>query len=319
MKNILFLEKNDYSEKALADYQKIGGLVFFENLSKEQKLKALAAANILVVRLAHKIDGDWLEKMPNLEMVVSPTTGLNHLDLAGLRQRKVKVISLRGRTSFLKNISATAELTFGLILSLVRNIPWAYADVTEGNWNREAWVGQQLRGKTLGLLGVGRLGKIVAKYGRAFGLRVVGADPYVSEKSMRRYGIVKISAETLFKVSDVISVHVSFSPETENLVSANLISLMKKSAYFINTSRGEIVDEKALLRALEDKNIAGAALDVLAGEAGLAEVGKNKLVSYSKKNKNLIIVPHIGGAAVEAMRSTEEFIASLVLKHYSYE
>ncbi|OGZ39386.1 MAG: hypothetical protein A3B04_04025 [Candidatus Portnoybacteria bacterium RIFCSPLOWO2_02_FULL_39_11] len=310
----LVLEEKDYSQKALALYKKLGDVFFWRDLDEKQKNDISAKTDILIVRLAHKIDKKWLDKMPNLKAVVSNTTGLNHLDLAEMKKRKIKVISLKGRVSFLKNVTATAEETLGLILALARNIPWAFDDVKNGHWNRDKWKGHQMLGKKLGLLGCGRLGKIMAKYGRALGMEVMACDPHVSNKSMKKSGIQKTDMKNLFHKADVLTVHVSLEKDTENLVREKYFRMMKPSAYFINTSRGEIIDERALLDALKEKQIAGAGLDVMQNEVENKHLPGNKLIDYTKNNSNLIILPHLGGAAYEAMHITEEFVANIAYK-----
>jgi len=318
MKNILILERKDYSDRALQFYKKLGQFYFFEDLTAVQKKKILSTITILVVRLKHEINKVWLDKMPGLEIIVSPTTCLNHIDLAEADKRKIRMISLKGHTDFLKNITSTAEEAFALLLALIRNIPWAFDDVKSGRWDRDVWKGHQLSGKTLGLLGCGRLGKIMAKYGQAFGMKVIGADPNVDVSALLKDGIKKVTIAELFKQADVVSVHVNLEEDTRELVNEKLFSLMKRDAYFINTSRGEIIDEKALLHVLKNKKIAGAALDVMENEVEGKHLNNNPLIEYAKKHKNLIVVPHIGGATYEAMHITEEYVADLVLKHYQY-
>lgn len=318
MKNTLILEKSGYSPRAVNCFKSLGRVYFFEDLSTANKKEVLLSINILVIRLGYKIAAAWLDKMPKLELIVTSTTGLNHIDLDEANRRKIKIISLKGHSDFLKSITSTAEEALALILSLARHIPWAFADVKNGNWDREKWKGLQLTGKRLGLLGLGRLGKIMARYGLALGMEVLAADPDVSETTMKHLGVKKLNIKKLFEVADFLSVHVNLEKNTVNLVTKELFGLMKDGAYFINTSRGEIVDERALLSALKNKKIAGAALDVMKDEVGGRHLNNNPLVEYAKINSNLLIVPHLGGATCEAMRITEEYVAKLVLKHYQY-
>lgn len=311
----LILESADYSPKALAVYKGLGDVFYFPNLSDKKKKDILEKAEILVVRLAHHIDSSWLSRMPCLKIIATPTTGLNHIDRDAAKKRGIKVISLKGYTSFLKNIPSTAEETVALMLALIRHIPWAFDHVKGGGWNRNLWRGHQLIHKTLGLIGCGRLGKIVARYARAFGMRVIGFDPYVNAHIMKRFGIEKMTLEKLLKQSDIVSIHVALEKNTNNLIREKHFKRMKPTAYLVNTSRGEIIDECALVKALKKKWIAGAALDVLRNESGDGKHLKNNpLIDYARKNSNLLIVPHIGGATYEAMQVTEDFIAAQVLK-----
>ena len=304
---IQITESRDYSEKALAIYKSLGPVYLSASPRKD--------ANVLVLRLAYKIDSSWMDKMPNLKVIATPTTGFNHIDLKEAKKRKIKVISLKGHTSFLKDVPSTAEETLALMTALVRKLPWAFDDVKKGNWNRDAWRGHQFIHKTLGLLGCGRLGKIVAKYGKALGMRILGTDPNIDAGTLTRQSIEKVLMEKLFRESDIVSVHVSLEPDTHNLVQEKHLKMMKSTAYLINTARGEIIDEKALLKALENKWIAGAALDVMRDEVGGKHLKNNPLVKYAKTHDNLLIVPHLGGATYEAMHVTEDFIADLVKKY----
>lgn len=306
---IQITESQDYSKKALAIYQSLGRVVFNSKPRKD--------ASILVVGLKYQIDKSWLNEMPNLKLIASPATGLNHFDMKEIKKRGIKLISLRGRTSFLKNIPSTAEKTLALLLGLVRNLPWSFDDVKKGNWDRIRWRGRQLLGKTIGLLGFGRLGKIVAKYAKAFGMKVIAGDPYVSKKTMARMGVQKVSMEQVFKNSDFVSLHVLLTDETHNLVTDKHLKMMKPNAYLINTARGELIKKGSLEVALKNNWIAGAAIDVMWDEQGDgSHLENNPLVELARENNNLIIVPHIGGATYEAMEATQDFIAELVKKHF---
>lgn len=312
----LILEPKDYSATAVATYKKLGPVYLWPEIKDSDKDTVLRGTTILVLRLAHKIDASWLDRMPNLKIIATPTTGLNHIDMAEAKRRGIKVVSLRGRTSFLKNIPSTAEKTMALMLSLIRNVPWAFEHVKQGGWNRDLFKGRQLLGKTLGLVGFGRLGKIVARYAKVFGKNVIAYDPHVAKNVFKRHGVLRVSSlEDLFRKSDIISVHAALTDETKNLIQERYFKAAKPGAYLINTARGEIIDEAALLRALKDKRIAGAALDVLWNESGDGRHLKNNpLVDYARTNSNLLIVPHLGGATYEAMQVTEDFIADLVKK-----
>jgi D-3-phosphoglycerate dehydrogenase len=312
---ILIGEPENYSPKAISIYRKLGKVLIPK--SDRELGKFLPQADVLVIRLGIRADKKLLDKAPNLKAIAANTTGLNHIDLGETQKRKIAVISLRGQTDFLKNVHATPELTFTLVLSLIRKIPWAFDDVKKGRWNRTKYLGNELFGKTIGLLGLGRVGKIVAGYARAFGMKVVAADPAVSAGNMKKVGAKKVSPDKLFKISDIVSVHALYSPGIGEIVKERHLKLMKSSAVFINTARGELTDEAALLKALKKEWIAGAALDVLREEnLERKDFGKNSLISYAKRNENLIIVPHIGGATAEAWRMTEDYLAEQVLKQF---
>ena len=203
-------EPQDYSKNALATYASLGEVSFGENPHPETE--------ILTVRLKHKIDKNWMDKMPNLKIIASPTTGLNHIDVAEAAKRGVKLVTLRGHTSFLDKITSTAEETLGLMLAVARRIPQAHEHVKSGGWNRDQFKGYQLAGQTLGILGLGRLGKIVARYGQALGMKVMACDPAVSEEEMNKLGVKKADHDSLFRESDFLSIQVLLTDATQNLV-----------------------------------------------------------------------------------------------------
>ena len=311
----LILEGNEYAPEALRLYGTLGPVYFWETLKGKEKKEAESSAGIVVVGLKYHLDKKFLAQFPSLKIIATPTTGLNHIDDGATKERGIKVISLRGHTSFLSKIPSTAEETFGLIFGIMRHFPWAFEDVKKGNWDREKWKGNQLIGKTIGLIGFGRLGKIVAKYANAFDMKVLSYDPHVSESEMIQFGAKKVSLEILLKESDIVSLHVLLTKETENLFTKDHFKMMKPSAVFVNTARAEIVERDALMTALKEKWIRAAAIDVMWDERGDgSHLKKDPLWGYAKKNKNLLIAPHIGGATFEAMEVTRDFIADLVVK-----
>ena len=305
----LITEPKDYSKKALDIYKKLGQVCFWEGASEAQK----KSADILVTGLKYQIDKKFLDQTPNLKIIASPATGMNHIDTALIKSKNIKLISLRGKKGFLRNVPSTAEETMALLLSLARNIPWAFDDVKNGGWDRLEWRGHQLLGKTIGLIGFGRLGRIVARYAKAFNMKVVACDPNVSEKFMKSRGVAKVSMEELFKKSDIVSLHVLLTDITQNLIIEKHLKSMRSSAYLINTARAELIEKNDLYNALKQKWIAGAAIDVMWDErSDGSHLKKDPLWNYAKNNNNLIILPHIGGATYEAMEVTQDYIAELV-------
>lgn len=311
----LILEPDDYSADAIKQYRALGQVYFWPDLHGKKKAEVEALTNVIVVRLGHQLDRAFLAKFPKLKIIATPTTGLNHIDLHEARRRGIQIISLRGHTSFLSKIPSTAEETMGLILDVMRNLPWAFEDVKAGRWNRDRFKGRQLLGKTIGLVGCGRLGKLVAKYARAFGMRVIGSDPHVSKRDCVRAGIEKVTLPYLLKHSDIVSLHVLLTDDTHDLFQKKHFRMMKPAAYFVNTARAELIERDALITALKKKWIAGAAIDVMRNERGDgSHLKRDPLWQYAKSHTNLIIVPHVGGATYEAMQVTEDFIAELVVR-----
>lgn len=314
--NIIIAEPN-YSLGAVKKYQKLGNVSFWFELSEKERAAILPKAEILVVRLALNVTKKIIDQMPKLKIIATSTTGLNHIDAVYAGKRGIKIVSLRGHTDFLKKIPSTAEETIGLMLALARKLPWAFEDVRKGNWRTNNWAGCELFNKTIGLLGLGRLGKIVTRYARAFRMRVIACDPNVSKDIMKKMGVEKVSMEEVFKKSDFVSLHVLLTDDTHNLVKEKHLKMMRSGAYLINTARGELIEKGALEKALKNKWIAGAAIDVMWNErSDGSHLKNNALVKYAKQNQNLLIVPHIGGTTFEAMAVTQDFIAELVKKHF---
>jgi D-3-phosphoglycerate dehydrogenase len=199
-----------------------------------------------------------------------------------------------------------------LLLALLRRIPTAFASVRAGQWDRDKFRGNELDGRRLGLLGFGRMGRKIAKYGQAFGMEVAAYDPYVAHWAA---GVARASClPELLRHSEVLSLHVPLNAETKGLLDLNALSLLPAGAVLVNTSRGEVVDEAALVQALESGHLAGAALDVIAHEREPGKRQESPLLAYARTHDNLLITPHIAGATHESMAKTEVFMANKLAK-----
>jgi D-3-phosphoglycerate dehydrogenase len=304
---ILVSESSGFPRDAAALLEQVGR-VTLSDLDREALGAAISEPEVLWVRLRHRIDAALMAMAPNLKIIVTPTTGLNHIDTVEAARRGIEIVSLRGKTDFLKDIRATAEHTLGLMLALLRHIPAAAHDVKIGGWQRDLFQGTELHQKTAGLFGYGRLGKIVARYLQAFDARVLVTDPKLPQGFVAT-GVEAVSPEQLLRESDLVSIHADLREDTHGFFTAAMFQMMKPQSYFINTARGELIDEAALLEVLASGRIAGAALDVLADESSDGMMG-NPLVEYARKHSNLLITPHIGGCTSESMQKTERFLAS---------
>jgi D-3-phosphoglycerate dehydrogenase len=270
-----------------------------------------AAYQAVVIRLGLAMDGAAFDACPTLKFVVTPTTGLDHIDLHEAARRGVTVVSLRGETAFLETIGSTAEHTWALLLSLLRRIPEAHRDVLAGHWRRDEFLSEELSGKVLGVVGCGRLGRKVCGFGLAFGMRVLGTDHEPAHVERAPKGTSATSLDTLLAEADVVSLHLPLGPETEGFLSSRRLRQMKRGSWLINTARGELVDESALVLALEDGHLAGAALDVLCGDGRWDQgipVG-HRLVAYARTRANLVLSPHLGGYGKSSIERTRRFIA----------
>jgi D-3-phosphoglycerate dehydrogenase len=303
---ILITEPENFSPKALDELRQVGE-VTLADLDRAGLEQAVTDAEVLWVRLRHRIDRGVLDRAAGLRVVVSPTTGLNHIDTAELARRGIHLISLRGEVEFLRNVRATAEHTVALMLSLLRNLPAAAAHTLAGGWTRDRFRGRELYEKTVGIVGYGRLGRLVARYLLAFDCRVLAADPHVDAAAVEP-GVSMVSLDRLLGESDIVSLHVNLDDDTAGFFGASQLNAMKPGALLVNTARGELVDEQALIAALKSGRLAGAALDVLSNERSAGMSG-HPLVRYANENNNMIITPHIGGCTLESMYKTEEFLA----------
>lgn len=254
------------------------------------------AEGLLDASMKVKITDDMLRAAPRLKIISCATTGADHIARGVAGERGLPVRTLKEDSDILRGITPAAELSWTLLMACARKLPAALKHVVEGGWTRELFPGVMLNGKRLGLIGCGRIGGWMARYARAFGMDVVGHDPHLAAfpETIRRVPI-----EEVFSTSDFVSVHVHLTPETTGLVSKSLIDRMKSGGILINTSRGAIVDEAALLDALTSGRLGGAGLDVLDGEP---EIADHPLVVYAGTHDNLLITPHCGGFSPDAVR-----------------
>jgi D-3-phosphoglycerate dehydrogenase len=299
-------EPEGFSTSALRRLREVAD-VSLEPCPPEDLTQVLRDVDVFWFRLGHQIDGSVISKDTRCRIIATPVTGLDHIDLDACAERGIRVISLRGESQFLREVRATAELTLGLAIALMRHIPRAAADVMNGNWCRDKWRGHELHGKTVGIVGVGRLGSIVARYYGVFGMRILGYDPRPDFPT----GVVPVaSLPELFERCDLVSIHAAYNETTHHLIDRAVLSRARPHMVLVNTARGNIVDEAALLNSLKAEQISGAALDVVAGEPQLAS--DNPLVAYAREHDNLLIVPHIGGNTFESFEKTECFLAERV-------
>lgn len=301
---ILINEPHEFPAVALTLLRAQGSVYFAEEMFDSKVIE------VVFVRLAERLDAHWAERFPRLRFIVTPTTGLNHIDAEYFAQRGVVILSLRGRTAFLDSIRATAEHTLALALALLRRLPQAVHHSREGGWDRYPFKGTELSGKRVLLLGYGRIGRQLEQLYRAFGceVRAHDADPAKVPTSLR------CDYPEVLKDTEVLSIHVNLTPETFGLVDAAQLECLPDHAIVINTARGEIVDQAALLRMLRDGRLAGAALDVLQGEPNPFDDQTAALVAAISEER-LLLTPHIGGFTHESLDKVEIHMAEVLLSH----
>jgi D-3-phosphoglycerate dehydrogenase len=254
----------------------------------EEFESGLSSTSALIVRSATRVDEAMIARAPDLRVIGRAGVGVDNIDLGAATTRGVAVFNAPGA-----NTNAAAELTMALMLSLVRRVPEADRSVRAGKWERASFKGVELKGRTLGLVGAGRIGGEVALRCQVFGMDVLVYDPYLSEERANNLGVRLVDLEDVIENADVISCHVPLTEETRGLINADFLHRMKDAAYVINASRGGVIDESALASALHCGTIAGAALDVYESEP-LGET------SPLREAPNLVLTPHLGASTEEA-------------------
>jgi D-3-phosphoglycerate dehydrogenase len=260
---------------------------------------ALADTDALVVRSAVQVDDALMEKAPKLRVIGRAGVGVDNIDAEAATRRGIVVMNTPGA-----NAVAVAELTVGLMIALARKLPAANTTMHAGKWDKKNLQGGELRGKTLGILGLGRIGLEVAKRARGFGLDIIGSDPFVSTAVARENGIKLVTLDELIAGSDYLTLHVGLTPQTTGVVNEKSIARMKKGVRIINCARGELIEDAALLAALKSGQVAGAALDVFTVEPP-------KESPYFGLD-NVILTPHIAGSTGEAQEAVGIQIARQV-------
>ena len=302
--NILNLESYNYSKVAKNVLQKVGR--YFD----ENQVVKKGNIEVIICRFKYKLDKNFLKKFKNLKYILTNTTGLNHIDIGYCKIKNIKVFSLRNQKKFLKNVTSTAELYLGLILSLYRSIPNAISDVKKSKWDRNKFLGNNLSKKNIGIFGLGRNGLLLAKYCKALDMNVTFFDKNKKSKIYKKIRNLKSFLGNL----DILAICINYSEGNHALIDRHFLNLMPKHSILVNCARGELINEKDLLRHLQKKKFRGAALDVVSEENSLNNK-KNILIEYSKKNNNLIITPHIGGATKDSWKMTEEYLAKMFFKY----
>lgn len=270
-------------------------------LKPEDLLKKVQNFEVLVVRSATKVTKDVITAGKKLKIVVRAGVGLDNIDVKAAESAGIKVFNAPEAPTV-----AVAELALGLMLSFARKIPQADLSMKQGEWEKKQMMGTELRGKTLGVVGTGKIGQAVAERAKAFGMSLLFYDVIKNEEFAKKVGARYVDMETLVKSSDYVTMHVPSLPQTKNMIGARELSMMKPTAVLVNTSRGAVVDETALVKALEEKKIAGACLDVYGQEP---PVGSPLL-----KLQNVVLTPHVGASSVEAQRDAAVIIADKIKK-----
>ena len=274
-----------------------------DGTDREALFAALAEANAVLVRSATKIDAEALSHAPHLTVVARAGVGLDNVDIKAATAAGVMVVN--APTS---NIISAAELTVGHILSLARRIPTAHHSLAAGEWKRSAFTGTELYEKTIGIVGLGRIGALVAARLAAFDTRLIAYDPYVTSARAQQLGVQLVTLEELVAESDFLTIHMPKTPETTGMIGAEQLRAMKSSAFVVNVARGGLIDEDALLDALRSGQIAGAGLDVFSAEPPAEGSAAAALLSLP----NVVVTPHLGASTDEAQEKAGVSVARSV-------
>jgi len=255
---------------------------------REELLRVLAGAQALIVRSETRVTAEVMNAGPELRVIARAGIGVDTIDVPAATRRGIAVMNAPGA-----NTVSAAEHAFALLLGLVRRIPGAAESMRRGEWDRKKFEGTELRGKTIGIVGLGRIGGHVAGIARAFGMTVVGHDPYLVPERAAELQVRLLPLDQLLRTADVVTLHVALTEQTRHLINAERLALMKKTAVLINTARGELVDEAALAAAITQKAIAGAAVDVFSQEPLPAD-------SPLRALERVILTPHLAASTAEA-------------------
>jgi D-3-phosphoglycerate dehydrogenase len=271
-------------------------------ITPEQLAEKIGNYEVIVVRSRTKIVKELVEKAGKCQIIARVGVGLDNIDQDAAKAKNIRVINaVEGA------ITAVAELVVGLMLSMAREIPRADREIRNGNWIKKEMMGSELKGKYLGIIGLGNIGKRLGRLARALNMSIIGYDTVpIDEEFSKEVGLMKADLDTLLASSDYVSLHVPLLDSTKHMINTEKLRLMKKTAHIVNTSRGGVIDEEALYNALKDGNLASAALDVFEVEPATG----NKLVNLP----NFVATPHIGAQTKEAQSLAANVIAEKIIQ-----
>jgi D-3-phosphoglycerate dehydrogenase len=270
-------------------------------MKRPETLAAIADADALIIRSATKADAELLSAANQLKVIARAGVGVDNVDLNVATQKHIAVMNTPDG-----NTIATAEHAFGLMLALARHIPQAHASMQAKKWDRKSYMGTELRGKTLGIVGFGRIGRAVGRRAQAFDMKVIAHDPYIPMDIAEDFGVELVSLDELFRRADFITLHTIINGETREMINKDSIARMKKGVRIVNAARGALINEADLAEALKSGHVAGAALDVYADEPPAQD---NPLVGLP----NVIDTPHLAASTDEAQVAVAIEAAHLVV------
>jgi len=288
------------------DLLKESGFTILENptITSEELLEVISEVHVIVVRSRTKITESVINSGKILELICRPGTGIDNIDSSTAEKNNIPVF-----TSVEASTNAVAELTISLAVSLARSIPLADRSLKDNQWIKNSILGSELRGKTFGIIGLGRIGRRTGILASALEMKVIGFEKQIVDKDyLSKYNVTQVELNELLSKSDFISLHLPATPETIHMIGKEQFELMKNTSFLINTARGQLIVESDLFDALSNNKIAGAALDVFETEPPT----NTDLI----KLKNLIATPHIGAQIIEAQKEASIVIAQKIINFY---
>lgn len=288
------------NEKGISDLEEVAEVLVDTAITPEELVNVIKDFDAIVVRSRTKVTREVIEAAPKLKIIARAGVGVDNVDVQAATERGIMVINAPESTSI-----TVAEHAMGLMLSMARKISIADKSVKEGKWEKSRFMGMELNNKTLGIVGMGRIGSQVVIRAKSFNMDIMVYDPYISEEAAAELGVTVVDLETVLKESDVITIHVPLTPETKHSISHKEFEMMKDTAFIINCARGGIIDEDALYDALSNDKIGGAALDVFENEPpeGSPLLGLD----------NIVVTPHIGASTAEAQRDAALIVANEII------
>ena len=288
------------------EFKKYGKLIYKPKIKKNELKNILKKKKIDTIfcnpnRQGYILDQSIL-KNSSIKLINTASTGLNHINIKDCKKLGIKILSLTNDQKLIKQLPSTSELAFGLMINLLRNVINSFESVKKKQWNYSPFIGQEIASLNIGIIGLGRLGKFMAKYSKAFGMKVFYFDPLKKDK---RYA--KINLKRLVEISDVISIHVHVNNKTKYMLSKKILKYAKKKPIIINTSRGEIVREGDIIWAFKNKFISGYGTDVI--EKEFENIKKSPIIKNLKKY-NILVTPHIGGMTFQGQLRAYNFALS---------
>lgn len=297
--NILVTVPIEHLSGTRAILEAVGQVTYVKYPPLAELQTALRGVHALYPNARTKLDSALLSAAPDLRVISTPSIGTDHIDLEYCRKRGIAVYSLATERELMRGVHSTAEHAFGLLLALVKRVPWGFQSVLDGRWSAAEFRGGDLQGKTLGVVGYGIIGSQVASFARAFDMEVLVFDPFVKEPPS---WVRVVGRDELLDEAHAITLHTPLTPETEGLVGREWFSRMNGTV-LVNASRGGVLDETALLEALESGRVSAFAADVLRGETA-AGMGGHPLVRYAQAHGNVLITPHTAGSSLDGQVKT---------------